>query len=164
MTAETPTFNFYTGAFQMWTDKWNVAPQPATGWKIVNGWNLTGSILGLTYVAGNFWANYGTPADPYGVLPYDNGGFITTGGDRAPVLPYPLFKVSFTEKNLPSGTMWSVSINGFTQVSTSASIVFWEPSGLYAYSVGPVTGFTAHPSVGAVQVNGANAHVKVVFS
>jgi thermopsin len=164
MTAETAPFNFYTGAFQVWTDRWNVMPQPASNWRSVNGWNLTGSILGLSEVAGNYWANYGTASDPYGVLPYDNGEFITNGGDRAPILPYPLFKVTFTEKTLPSGTLWSISIDGYTQLTTGTALVFWEPSGLYAYTVGVTSGYTANPAVGAVQVSGANTHVGVVFS
>ncbi len=88
-----------------------------------------------TSLAGrNFWANYGTAADPYGVLPYNDSGLITVGGDYYLLTP-PLYNVTFTEKGLPRATLWSVTLDGITFNSSSSSITFLDPNGSYAYSV-----------------------------
>ncbi len=162
-TASTPPVNFYTGAPASYTDRWNVSRQPATDVRVVDGWSLTGSILGLSYLGGNYWDNYGTASNPYGVLPYTNGGQITAGGDYIPLTTVTLYRVWITESGLASGTTWSATVNGYTQSGTAATMVFWESNGTYAWSVGPVTGYTVSPSAGAVLVNGSSQTVKVVY-
>jgi thermopsin len=89
ITAYTPTFNIYNGAPSLYVDQWNVPKQPTFDVLWVNGWGLSGNILGLNYEGGNYWWNYGTPSDPTGVLPYNNGGLITVGGDYLPLVPAP---------------------------------------------------------------------------
>ena len=72
-----------------YSDVWNVRLQPATDVNWVDGVPLSGNILGLRYEGGNYWENYGTPSNPYGVLPYNNSGLITVGGDYLPLtLPF----------------------------------------------------------------------------
>lgn len=157
-TAVTPPFNLYSGAFQPWTDRWNIPVQPAGVGHVVNGFNLSGNILGaLPTQGGNFWTNYGTATDPYGVLPYTNDGFLTSGGDYDPLISFALYRVAIHSVGLPIGTTWSVTINGYTIATNASSAVYWEPNGTYAYSMGSVSGFTAHPSVGGVTVNGKAA-------
>jgi thermopsin len=162
--AYTPPFNLYTGAPQTPVDTWNLTHQPSTVVHHVNGWNLSGSVLGLPYVAGNYWSNYGTPADPYGVLPYDDGGLILVGGDFAPVLPYPLHRIVVTESGLTAGTAWTITIDGYAQTSTTTSMTFWEPSGTYAYVVTPVSGYTATPASGAVTLGVNPQMVTITFT
>lgn len=87
LTAVTPTFNIYNGAGLISVDTWNVSKQPARDVRDVNGFALSGNILGLSYEGGNFWVNYGTPSNPTGVLPYNNSGLITVGGDYLPLVP-----------------------------------------------------------------------------
>jgi hypothetical protein len=116
--------------------------------RVVNGWDLSGSILGLSWQGGNYWDNYGTPMDPYGVLPYNNGGYFWTGGDYHPLITVALQEVRFGETGLPMGTAWSVTLNGYTQTSTARVIAFFEPAGSYSFTVGSVTGYTATPSSG----------------
>jgi thermopsin len=162
-TAFTPPIDPYSfnGIPAVWTDRWNVVQQPATDVRVVNGWSLSGNILGLPYEGGNFWSNYGTASDPYGILPYDNGGNLIVGGDHVPLLTFALYSVTFTEKGLPTGTAWSVTLNGITESSKTSSITFWDPNGLYAYAVGPVKGHTPHPSIGAVEVSSASQTVSI---
>jgi thermopsin len=155
--------NFYNGVFEPWVDTWNVSRQPATDVLTVNGWNLSGNILGLNYEGGNYWWNYGTAADPYGVLPYDNGGYIWYGGDYVPLVPFALYHVTFHESGLPAGTSWWVTLNGYTQTTNGTSIVFFEPNGTYAYTVGASGGYTPHHSSGAVVVNGAWRSIHIHF-
>jgi thermopsin len=164
LTAVTPPFNFYSGAFTIYADSWNVAKQAATDVRVVDGFALSGNILGGTHEGGNFWQNYGTPADPYGVLPYDNGGYILVGGDHFPLTPSPLYRIVFRETGLPNGTAWSVDLNGYNQSSSASSMLFWEPNGTYAYTVGGVAGFTVHGAVGGVLVSGKTVIRQIRFT
>ncbi len=162
-TASTPPENFYTGAPEFYTDQWNVSRQPATDVRVVNGWSLSGSILGLSYLGGNYWDNYGTPANPYGVLPYTNGGGITSGGDYLPLITSTLYRIWVVETGLASGTAWSATVNGYTQAGTGTAFVFWVTNGTYAWNVGAVSGYTiGHPS-GAVTIDGANLQISVHY-
>jgi thermopsin len=160
-TANTPTVNIYNGAPAAYADTWNVTMQPSTDQMVVNGWILAGNILGLGWEGGNYWADYGTPANPYGVLPYNASGAITVGGDYLPLLTFALYAITFTESGLPTGTPWSVMINGYTQTATGSAMTFYEPNGTYAFVVSPISGYTANPALGAVIVDGAAQSVAV---
>jgi len=75
-----------------------------------------------------------------------------------------LYNVTFTESGLPSGTQWSVTLNGTTKTSTNQALVFNEPAGNYSYTVIPPTGYLASPSKGYVTVSTSNVTVAVAFS
>ncbi len=74
------------------------------------------------------------------------------------------YAVVITESGLPSGALWSVTLNGSTRSSTTTSITFHEGNGSYAFSVGVVTGYTASPSTGTIHVNGAAIGQIVTFT
>ncbi|MGC8620276.1 MAG: hypothetical protein ACP5LA_07265, partial [Thermoplasmata archaeon] len=74
------------------------------------------------------------------------------------------YKITFTESGLPTGTSWSVTLNGTTESSTTNTITFTEPNGTYAYSIGIIGGYTASPSSGTITVNGANVNQEITFS
>jgi len=155
--------NFYVGGYAPWSgDRFNVHEQPSTTVFTVNGWNLAGSVLGLSWVGGNYWQNYGTPANPWGVT-YTNGGEIYTGGDHLPLTTLILYHVWVSESGLASGTAWSVTINGYTKTTTASGTGFWLPDGAYGVFPGSVSGYTA-PSPSAILVNGANLYIKLVYT
>jgi len=162
-TAISPSYNIYsfTGVAAAYTDSWDTVPHPAWFPQFVNGWMLAGSILGLPYVAGNYWSNYGTPADPYGVIPYNNGGAIEYGGDYYPVVPYPLYDVVFVEHGLPWGTSWSVTLGGYTQTTTGRTLSFEDPDGSYSFAVTSPSSFTPNPAVGTAMVTGHDVYVLI---
>ena len=140
---------------------------------------------GQVYVA-NYWSNdvsvvsdgtnsVGTTVD-VGVTPsditYDSGNgnlYVSNyeGGTISIISPTgatgPSQGVSFGETGLPNGTVWSVSLNGTTRTSSSASIAFSEPSGLYSYSVGPVAGYLASPISGTVVVAATGVSTLISF-
>ncbi|MCI4319270.1 MAG: thermopsin family protease [Thermoplasmata archaeon] len=163
-TAATPGFDLYTGGPGLWTDRWNVALQAATNTRTVNGWVLSGNILGLHYEGGNYWGNYGSATDPFGVLPYNDGGAISVGGDQHPLTPFTLTKVIFRETGLPPATAWTVTLNGITKGTTGHELIFWEPAGTYAYTVGAVAGHTASPSSGAAIVGSTTLWVHIAWT
>ena len=118
-----------------YTDTWNVSEQPATNYTNVDGWNLTGSIIGTSYQGGNYWSNYGTGSNPFGVLPYNNSGALTVGGDYVPLVPFSLYEVTFQETALPRGTPWTVTLNGATAGSNATTLNISSPNGTFALSV-----------------------------
>ncbi len=146
----------------VYLDAWNVAVQPASDVRVVDGVALSGSILGYSWQGGNYWSNYGTASDPYGVLPYNNSGAIAYGGDYAPLSP-PLYRVTFVESGLPGGTLWSVTLNGVTLSSNGRAITFEDPDGTYAFSAPAVHHRAAVPSHGSVTVSGRNVGESVNF-
>ncbi|MGA8511265.1 MAG: hypothetical protein WB778_00850 [Thermoplasmata archaeon] len=74
------------------------------------------------------------------------------------------FEVTFTETGLPSGTSWSVTLNGSLESSTNDMIVFLEVNNSYSFTVGAVSGFTANPASGSLIVNGAAVPQPIVFT
>jgi thermopsin len=144
-------------------DRWNVSLQPATDVKVVDGIDLSGSILGLKTEGGNYWSNYGSQADPYGVLPYNNSGNIAYGGDYLPLEPFVLHYVVFTESGLPVGTPWAVTLGGITESSTGRTITFADPAGSYLYRVAAVPGYVASPTHGSVDLNKGPVSISIHF-
>jgi thermopsin len=165
--AVTPTFDAFSCQNvcepTTYDDTWNVSLQPANASLMVLGENLTGSILGTWYQGGNYWSNYGTPADPFGVLPYDDHGLITHGGDYVPLVISTVYSVTFVESGLVPGAPWNVTLLGVTVNSTSTQLVLYAPNGTYNASVGTPLGYAGPPTV-YVDVNGTNLMVPVNFT
>ncbi|MGP8075829.1 MAG: YncE family protein [Thermoplasmata archaeon] len=76
----------------------------------------------------------------------------------------PTYTVTFTESGLPSGSSWSVTLNGTPESSVGSSLTYTEPNGSYPYMVGTVTGYNVTPSSGSVTVNGGSQGVSLTFS
>ena len=79
-------------------------------------------------------------------------------------LPPGKFRVTFTESGLSPGASWSVTLNGSTNTSTSATIVFLEGNGTHPFVVNPVSGYVDSPSSGTVTVNGTDAGQSINFT
>ena len=80
----------------------------------------------------------------------------------------PTYPVVFYESGLPKGTNFSVTFNGVTNSVPAeppliAQLNFSAPDGSYAYSVTPVSGYTAIPSLGRVNVTGQPFYGTIVF-
>jgi hypothetical protein len=98
--------------------------------------------------SGSGAGNYSGTANP--------GTFDMVGPivEEAEFEPSVTFAVTFTEVGLPTGTEWSVVLNGLTNRSTSSTISFNAPNGTYSYaSTSPIAGgtgvqFVAQPSAG----------------
>ncbi|MEM3860591.1 MAG: hypothetical protein QW478_14560, partial [Candidatus Micrarchaeaceae archaeon] len=79
-----------------------------------------------------------------------------------------MFPVTFSETGLKSGTSWNVTLNGVTESANvsgkSSNITFAEPNGSYAFSVAPVSGYTASLSSGVITVNNASVTVDIAFT
>ncbi len=95
------------------------------------------------------------------------GGTFSVSGNTVDVfVSFSLtnYQVTFTETGLPSGTGWSITLNGTTNRSTSIVITFASSNGTYAFSIGAVPGYVASPSSGTVQVFGTAVSIVIRFS
>ncbi|MEM3449865.1 MAG: hypothetical protein QXP38_13535, partial [Nitrososphaerota archaeon] len=78
--------------------------------------------------------------------------------------PSEQYSVDFTESGLPSGTLWSVTLNGSKISSTSSTIVFNETNGTYHYVVGTISGYSSSPYSGNVTISGSPKMIEVIFT
>jgi parallel beta-helix repeat protein len=165
--AITPTVDLYSCQVlclnASYRDRWNVSLEPANASAVVLGDILTGSIIRTWYQGGNYWSNYGTVSNPLGVLPYNDSGLISVGGDYVPLYPTSVYAVTFTTAGLLPGSAWGLSIGGIDLQASSGSQVAYEANGSYAYSVTAPSGFLA-PAPGTVNVSGANVTVLLGFT
>jgi outer membrane protein assembly factor BamB len=74
------------------------------------------------------------------------------------------YEVLFAASGLPPGTSWAVTLNGQTEDSTSDTIVFNVPNGVYSFSVTSPPDYTAYPSSGTVTVNAMNGYQQITFT
>jgi YVTN family beta-propeller protein len=73
------------------------------------------------------------------------------------------FPVHFTETGLPSGSSWSVTLDGQTQHGRG-EIGFSVPNGTYPFSVSSPSGYSATPAQGTVRVQGGAVTESVAFA
>lgn len=75
------------------------------------------------------------------------------------------YPVTFDEQGLPTGTTWSVSLNGTVRASTTSQLQFDVVDGTYSFSVGGVPGYGVTPGAGTVRVSGAAASpITLIFA
>jgi thermopsin len=161
ITAYVPDANMFFGSFQVNAESWNLSMvEPASYARSVNGFTLSGTIVRSMWQGGNYWADY-VPGSP---LPYDEYGYIATGGD---FFPYPITAYSVTFHVTVHGATpeWSVTLNGVTETTTSSSLVFYETAGAYSYTATIVRGYGAViPSSGTVDVVNHNVVVPLTIT
>jgi YVTN family beta-propeller protein len=73
------------------------------------------------------------------------------------------YEITFSQTGLPSATDWSVNLNGTLNASTTSSIGFWATNGTYPFSVFAISGYNSTPSLGSVQISGANVEESILF-
>jgi hypothetical protein len=119
---------------------------------------------------------------PNGTYPYTVGsvagyhapspasGTVTLDGSSVTVLvtfSRPNYDLTFTETGLPKGTIWAVTLNGGTFVSTNGKeVTFEEPNGTYSYTISSVPGWeiSSGSYSGTVTLDGGGASVSVKWN
>jgi len=102
-----------------------------------------------------------------GYVASPSSGSITVDGNpviQAITFTRATYLVTFTESGLPSGTSWSVILNGTTQSSTTSTVSFTEPNGTYPFRVIVVPGYSVSPTSGNVTVTGRSAGESLNFA
>jgi len=146
-----------------YADRWNVSYAAANATATVLGTVLTGSIIGTSYQGGNYWSNYGMPSNPFGVLPYNDSGRITNGGDYVPLVLTTVYPVSVNELGLAPGTTWGVEVQGVAYRTNGSGLTLYAPNGTFNFTVLLPTNYTA-PASGNFTVNGSGTEVTIAFS
>ncbi len=126
----------------------------------------TGTTLVLAVPNGTY--SYSVSAAGYSASPAS--GTVVVNGNPVPesvtftALPPGTYQVTFTESGLVTATSWGVTFNGTPMTSTTSTIVFSSGNGMWSYTVGTVTGYTASPASGSVTVNGADTGATITFT
>jgi YVTN family beta-propeller protein len=96
----------------------------------------------------------------------ESGQVVVDGRNVSVMVDFSPFRaaVTFEEVGLPTGTNWSVTLNGTELASTSPRIAFYEFNGSYSFSFGPVAGFLPSPSYGTIVVLGQSQNVSIGFA
>jgi YVTN family beta-propeller protein len=138
-----------------------------TNWSVsLGGVTLSSDVASVQFQEPNGTHAYTIGALPGWRTPAYAGTITVRGGPVATTVPWSrvTYGVAFSETGLPSGTTWSVTLNGTENSSTSATIVASEPNGTYPFLVGHVAGYTQSLSSGNVVVSGTNVTKAVAFT
>ena len=114
---------------------------------------------------------------PNGTYPYRIGyvgGYRTvpevasvtiSGSDVTVPVPFAVttYPVQFDEIGLPSGSSWSVDLNGSIASSIGTSLIENDPNGSYSFQVNPPVGFIGNVSSGVIAVRNGSVDVSVAF-
>jgi len=144
-----------------------------SGLPIGTEWWVNGTVLGShSSMADTIAVNEPNGSYPYTVATTDKeyaaaGGSVVVSGAAVPksvTFGLVTYIVPFTETGLPSGTNWSVVLEGVSRDSTGTTITFTEPNGSYSFTVLNVPGYTVKPSSGNLLVNGAALAQPIAFT
>jgi hypothetical protein len=74
------------------------------------------------------------------------------------------FGLTFTESGLPTGTLWTVTVDGVPCASTTSTLVLTVDDGPHNYTVGGLARYVAGPSNGTVTVTATGGNQSIVFA
>ena len=175
--------NLYTGLSVTYHNMFNITRSSTGKYRVVDGFNLTGSAIPSTYQGGNYYYNYfGNGAQPYngsGVGLAFNGqnlfnGSINYAYDSAPLTMYG-YSVTVNDTGLPSSVKGYFDINNAIYSTDSAGTQIYLPNGTYGLSgIGLISkqvefapelyqGILANPS-GDFVVHGPTINMTVAYS
>lgn len=148
----------FTGIGLPTGDKWSITIDGAD--------TITSTTTSITFqlTNGSHTFEVGKPinyvADPA------NGVVFVYGAPSTQYITFSLleYTVSFVETGLPSGSSWSVDLNGTVQSTTTDEITYSMPNGSYSYSISGPTNYAPDPQTGKAVVYGSNVTVDVSFA
>jgi hypothetical protein len=99
--------------------------------------------------------------------PNPSSGSITVNGasvSESITFSEVTYTITFKESGLPSGTSWSVTLNGVTETSTNSTLTFHEPYGTYSYSISLPSGYKTSSSTGSIQTSQPSLIIPIAVS
>jgi hypothetical protein len=111
--------------------------------------------------------NYSFTIDPvscYAAFP--SSGNITVNGTNVNLVitfSPTTYTITFTERGLPAGASWSVTLNGVGS-STTTTIMFRVPNGTYTYTINLPSGYKTTNSTGAIKIKGSTISINISVS
>jgi photosystem II stability/assembly factor-like uncharacterized protein len=138
-----------------------------TSWSVTfNGTTESSITNSITFSVPNGTYPYSI-STPQGYTVSNSSGTITLNGKNITqaVIFTPIttteYTVTFTESGLPSGTSWSVTLNGTMESSTTNTITFTEPYGTYSFSVTLPSGYKTISSSGEITTTQSSTNVPI---
>ncbi len=138
-----------------------------TSWSVTfNGTTESSITNSITYSEPDGTYPYSI-SNPHGYTVSNSSGTITLNGNNVTqvVIFAPIstteYTVTFTVSGLPSGTLWSVTLNGTMESSTTNTITFSEPYGTYSFSVTLPSGYKTTSSSGEITTTQSSTNVPI---
>jgi hypothetical protein len=137
-------------------------------WSVTfDGTTLSGYLVFLDFSAPNGTYSYSVAPIP-GYHADSYAGPVTVKGSDVTVQitwVRVTYNVAFEESGLPSGTSWSVTLNGTSKTVTApTTITFVSSNGTLPWTVAPVPGYTPNVAGASVTVKGANVEVTITWT
>jgi outer membrane protein assembly factor BamB len=142
-----------------------------TEWSVdFNDSILFGRSKSIVFQAENYTGyRYSVPGIP-GVRVTPSEGIVNVSGQStivrvifSAISPPSHYAIQFVESGLPSGSAWSVFLNGSETTTTSIEITFFEPNGTYSYSISAVAGYSANRTSARLVVDGLDWVMGISF-
>ncbi len=133
---------------------------------LTNGQSYYSSSTIITFLLANGTYNYSVSTGNALFEPSPaNGTFTVNGSSVAVNIQFSelQFSLQFNETGLPTGSQWSVTLNGTTESSTSNNISFLVFPGTYTYVIIPPPGYTTTQLSGEVRVVDSPLYVNTAF-
>jgi hypothetical protein len=143
-------------------------------WSVnLGGETLSSSTSLITFYVPNGTYSYTvSPASGYSISP--SSALLSVDSSMTQVITFTgLYSITFSESNLPSGTTWTVYLDGNAHYSSSSTLTlpagdssysYFVPTATYRSSGGAENNYKPYPSSGSVTVNGADQQVSISFS
>lgn len=119
----------------------------------------------VTYVGvPNGTYNFSAMSEGMAIMP-STGNITVSGNSELIQLQFTpnSYNLTFEESGLPSGTKWSININGAYFSTKSQAMSFNATNGTYSYTVSSISGYSA-VSGGIAQVNNSNVTVFIKYT
>ena len=134
---------------------------------ISNGqsYKSTGTEISLNEPNGTY--SYVVSSSNKSYSPNPSSGSFTVNGStvsRSISFSQVIYIITFKESGLPSGTSWSVTLNGVTETSTNSTITFHEPYGTYSYSISLPSGYKTSSSSGSIKTSQPSLIIPITVS
>ncbi len=141
---------------------------------LVPSWGVV--LNGITYVNTAQWNNFTllngsytfSIVSPPGYTPAASSGIaVVNGADAVVMVPFAAagqsYALTFTQTGLPTGTSWSVFVDGFGQSSSGSTIAFSLPNGNYNWTTTTIAGWWTSTWSGTATVNGTATSQSIAF-
>ncbi|MGP6293572.1 hypothetical protein [Caldiplasma sukawensis] len=125
---------------------------------------INGSSYTFSLINGSYSYTIGTVDKTH----HSNGGTITVNGSSESFLirfSQFSYSLTFVEKGLPSGTTWSVNINGENVTSSNSTITIYLINGTYSYQIVSISGYTASSNgTNSFNISGKPVNFEITFT
>lgn len=74
------------------------------------------------------------------------------------------YKISFIESGLPSGSVFTLTINNLLYQSTNGTITLTEHNGTFAFTPATVSGYTVSPATGTISLGFSNVVQSITYT